>query len=139
LGQSRLSLLASPDYLNRHGTPLAVADLHKHTLIGFSQLDHLNQWPLPNERGATLAVSPDISASSGMTIQALALAGQGIVCLADYMTRSAREQGLLVPIMRDQVQDSFQIINAVYYRNTQLSLRITLFLDFIAEHLRERL
>ena len=74
-----------------------------------------------------------------MTIQALALAGQGIVCLADYMTRSAREQGLLVPIMRDQVQDSFQIINAVYYRNTQLSLRITLFLDFIAEHLRERL
>lgn len=139
LGQSRLSLLASPDYLNRHGTPLAVADLHKHTLIGFSQLDHLNQWPLPNERGATLAVSPDISASSGMTIQALALAGQGIVCLADYMTRSAREQGLLVPIMRDQVQDSFQIINAVYYRNTQLSLRITLFLDFIAEHLREHL
>jgi DNA-binding transcriptional LysR family regulator len=139
LGQSHVSILASPAYLQTHGTPASVSDLQRHTLIGFSQLDHLNHWPLPNERGTSLHVTPDISASSGMTILALALEGQGIVCLADYMTQSAREEGLLVPIMGEQTQATFQTINAVYYRNTQLSLRIALFLDFIAEHLKERL
>ncbi|TWI54963.1 transcriptional regulator, LysR family [Pseudomonas duriflava] len=139
LGQSPLRLLASPEYLATYGEPKSVADLKRHTLLGFSQLDHLNEWPVLDKHGRRLHVTPDLSASSGMTLLALVQAGQGIACLADFMTHTAREQGQLVPVLVDHLQDVQQTINAVYYRNTQLSLRITLFLDFIAQHLNTRL
>jgi DNA-binding transcriptional LysR family regulator len=37
LGCSPLHIVASPAYLEKHGTPTAVADLAKHTLLGFTQ------------------------------------------------------------------------------------------------------
>ena len=46
LGHSALRVLASPAYLARHGTPQQVEELCRHSLLGFSQLDHLNHWPL---------------------------------------------------------------------------------------------
>lgn len=139
LGYTPLRLLASPDYLARHGEPQDVAELRRHTLCGFNRLDELNRWPLFDTTGQPLQITPDIAASSGATLQALAVAGQGIVCLADYMTRSDREQGRLVPVLTDQTQHMHQVIHAVYYRNTALSLRITLFLDFLTERLDGRL
>lgn len=36
LGNSRLRILASPDYLQRHGEPRGVEDLHRHCLLGFT-------------------------------------------------------------------------------------------------------
>lgn len=139
LGHTPLRLLASPAYLAAHGEPQDVADLARHTLCGFSQLDELNRWPLFDVTGQPLHVTPDIAASSGATLHALALAGQGIVCLADFMTHRDREQGRLVPVLEAQTQRIQQIVHAVYYRNTALSLRITLFLDFLAERLDGRL
>ncbi len=139
LGHTQLRLLASPGYLARYGAPRDVAELRQHTLCGFNGLDELNRWPLVDTTGQPLQVVPDVAASSGATLQALALAGQGIVCLADYMTRHDREQGRLVPVLADQTQHRHQVINAVYYRNTALSLRITLFLDFLAGRLDGRL
>ncbi|WP_106475721.1 LysR substrate-binding domain-containing protein [Phytohalomonas tamaricis] len=135
LGTSRLRVLASPDYLEAHGTPSSVADLARHTLLGFSQLESLNDWPLFDAQGGELHVTPDISASSGSTLRSLALAGQGLVCLADFMTRDDQRKGTLIPILEQETHDIRQVINAVYYRNTQLSLRIMLFLDFLAARL----
>ena len=139
LGHTPLRLLASPDYLAAHGEPQNVADLARHTLCGFNRLEELNRWPLFDTTGQPLHVTPDVAASSGATLQALALAGQGIVCLADYMTRCDRRRGKLVPVLTAQTQHACQVIHAVYYRNTALSLRITLFLDFLAERLEGRL
>ncbi|MDW5377650.1 LysR family transcriptional regulator [Halomonas sp. HP20-15] len=139
LGHTPLRLLASPDYLAAHGEPQDVGDLARHTLCGFNQLDELNRWPLFDAQGQPLQVTPDIAASSGATLHALALEGHGIVCLADFMTRRDREQGRLVPVLQDQTQRVHQVIQAVYYRNTALSLRITLFLDFLTQRLAGRL
>ena len=51
LGCSPLNILASPDYIAAHGMPTNVADLAHHTLIGFTQNDGLNQWPLRYAQG----------------------------------------------------------------------------------------
>lgn len=139
LGRSRLRLVASPDYLARHGTPSGVNDLSHHTLMGFSQLPQLNRWPLQGAHGEELEITPVLSASSGETLRTLTLDGQGIVCLADFITRHDLESGRLVEVLAEQRLDRHQSIQAVYYRNTQLSLRIRLFLDFLAERLEGRL
>ena len=135
LGSSRLNLLASPAYLEKHGAPQSVEDLARHSLLGFTQPESLNVWPLPHAGGESLAITPDLSASSGATLRQLALAGQGIVCLAGFMTCHDIAAGRLVKVLPELVRETRQPINAVYYRNSQLALRIQCFLDFIQERL----
>ncbi|MFX5521514.1 LysR substrate-binding domain-containing protein, partial [Acinetobacter baumannii] len=86
LSSARLNIVASPEYLARHGAPESVEALEQHQLIGFSQPDSLNHWPLRHTAGDRYQVRPAIRASSGETIRHLALQGQGIACLSDFMT-----------------------------------------------------
>nr|WP_263010877.1 LysR family transcriptional regulator [Pseudomonas chlororaphis] len=131
LGCSPLHILASPDYLARHGTPHSVAELAEHTLLGFTQTETLNHWPLRHVHGDRWQIQPDISASSGETLRHLALEGQGIACLSHFMTIDDIRAGRLQPVLASFNSGYRQPINAVYYRNSQLALRIQCFLDFI--------
>lgn len=131
IGSSRVRVLASPDYLARYGMPTRLAQLGKHALLGFNQPESLNEWPLRDASGATLHIKPTIASSSGETLRQMALAGLGIVCLSDFMTREDRQSGRLVPLFLKQTLDVRQAINAVYYRNTALASRITCFVDHV--------
>jgi DNA-binding transcriptional LysR family regulator len=135
LGSNSLRVLASPAYLKAHGTPRSVAQLSGHSLLGFTQPDSLNQWPLRHLLGDSLSISPSLSASSGETLRQLALAGAGIVCLADFMTAADRARGELVQVLPRDTIEVRQPIHAVYYRNTALASRITCFLDYLSGHL----
>ncbi|ALU90129.1 LysR family transcriptional regulator [Herbaspirillum rubrisubalbicans] len=131
LSSARLNIVASPDYLARCGTPESVEALEQHQLIGFSQPDILNHWPLRHTAGDRYQTRPAIRASSGETIRHLALQGQGIACLSSFMTDADIAAGHLVRLL-DHYDSGFrQKISAVYYHNTQLSRRISCFLDFL--------
>jgi DNA-binding transcriptional LysR family regulator len=135
LTTSRLRVLASPAYLAARGKPRSVAALPGHTLLGFTQPESLNRWPLRGDHGDEWAVTPAITASSGETLRQLALAGAGIVCLSDFMTAADRARGDLVEVLPRLTADVRQSVNAVYYRNTQLAARIACFLEFVGAKL----
>ena len=135
LSSSPLHVLASPDYLARRGTPAAPEDLAQHELLGFAQYELGNVWPLRHAAGNSLQVVPALAASSGETLRQLALAGQGIVCLSDFMTRADIAAGRLVKVLEAHSTGFRQQIHAVYYRNTQLSQRISCFLEFLQKKL----
>ncbi|UPG85628.1 LysR substrate-binding domain-containing protein [Luteibacter aegosomatis] len=137
IGTSRVRCLASPAYLTRHGTPRKVADLGGHSLLGFTEPESLNDWPLPGPARQPLHIRPTIGASSGETLRQLALEGNGIVCLSDFMTRSDRETGALVEVLAKQNVEYRQPIHAVYYRNTAISARIASFVSYLAEAIGE--
>ncbi|WP_431512281.1 LysR substrate-binding domain-containing protein [Variovorax sp. DAIF25] len=137
LGTHRLRVLASPAYLEAHGRPRKVEELATHTLLGFTQPESLNRWPLRGPHGDEWQIVPGLAASSGETLRQLALAGVGMVCLSDFMTAADRASGALVQVLARDTVDVRQPVNAVYYRNTQLSARITSFLDFLAERLAD--
>lgn len=137
LGSSAIRLLASPAYLERCGTPTSVEALSRHQLLGFSQLDTHNIWPVWQREGEFLRIKPTLSASSGETLRQLALAGQGIVRLSDFVSREDRANGRLVQILEAETRDLRLPIHAVYYRNQSLTLRITCFLDFLREKIQE--
>lgn len=138
LGSSKVRILASPGYLQQHGTPKTIADLKKHVLLGFSKPEALNEWPLRQPDGDAVQITPHILSQNGETLRHLALAGQGIVCLSDFMTREDRRAGTLVEVFAKQLVDVRQSIHAVYYRNTALASRISCFLDFVAHEFRAR-
>ena len=135
LGSSRLRVLASPDYLAARGLPRNVAALAGHVLLGFTQPESLNRWPLRHAQEDGITVEPAIRASSGETLRRLALEGAGIVCLSDFMTAGDRAQGTLVQLLARDTVEVRQPIHAVYYRNTQLASRIRCFLDFLQQRL----
>ena len=135
LASSRVRVLASPDYLARHGAPATVESLAGHSLLGFSQPEHLNRWPLRHAFGDSWTIAPTLMASSGETLRQLALAGAGIVCLSDFMTCADHEAGALVQVLAEHTREERQPIHAVYYRNTTLASRIACLLDFLGERL----
>ncbi|MDQ6214712.1 LysR family transcriptional regulator [Achromobacter insolitus] len=138
VGSSQVRVLASPAYLKRRGTPIDTEQLAKHALLGFTQPETLNDWPLRDATGNILRIQPTIASSSGETLRHMALAGLGIVCLSDFMTREDRKGGKLVQLFTTQTLDVRQSINAVYYRNTALAARITCFVDYVIETLGGR-
>lgn len=138
IGRSRVRVLASPGYLAAHGTPKRAADLREHSLLGFSQLESLNEWPLEDADGQPLHIQPSIRSFSGETLRQLALNDAGIVCLSDFMTRADRQSGALRQLFPRQTLDVRQPVNAVYYRNTAISSRIKSFIDYLVESLGPR-
>jgi DNA-binding transcriptional LysR family regulator len=138
VGTSRIRVLASPGYLERHGMPAGPDELRRHVLLGFTQPETLNDWPLRDVDGSLLRIKPAIATSSGETLRQMALANLGIVCLSDFMTRDDRSSGRLVQLFAGETIDVRQPINAVYYRNTALAARITCFVDYVATTLRQR-
>lgn len=138
LGSSRLRLVASPDYLAKYGVPTRVEDLDDHRLLGFSQLDRHNVWPVWKSEGEPLQIKPTMSASSGETLRQLAVYGQGIVRISDFLSREDRASGRLVTVLDDLTREMHLPIHAVYYRNTTLSVRISCFLDFLSEQIASK-
>ncbi len=135
LGRSRLRILAAPDYLARCGTPVLPADLVHHQLLGFSTSDNLNLWPLMGEHGDRLPIQPQLKASSGETLRQLALAGAGLVCLSDFMTRADRASGALVEVLARSNSGASRPIHAVFYTDAQRDPRLRAWLDFLREKL----
>ena len=135
IASSRVRVLAAPEYLERCGTPTQVAQLAQHTLLGFTQPETLNDWPLHGEDGNLVRIQPAIASSSGETLRHMALSGLGIVCLSDFMTRSDVRQGRLTLLFPEQTLERRQSIHAVYYRNTTLASRIACFIDYVRQSL----
>ncbi|MGO2501620.1 MAG: LysR substrate-binding domain-containing protein [Cobetia marina] len=136
LGRSTLHLVASPAYLARHGTPTSVAALASHRLLGFLPPSRLNRWPL---KGAPreLETTPHLSTSSGEVMRQLCLAGHGIALISRFMLVDDLASGALVEVLPGQVQspNPRELIQAVYYRNSTLSPRISAFVEFLASRL----
>ena len=137
LGTTRLSLLASPEYLAKRGTPKTMYELAQHRLLGFTVPASLNRWPLMQDNGPGLTVEPQVAASSGETVRHLALGHAGIACLADFLTRDDVATGKLVPILADITLPWRQSVWAVFYKQEALAPRIAAVIDFLADRLAQ--
>lgn len=138
LGRSPLQLVASPQYLERHGVPVSPAALRDHQLLGFLNADNLNRWPVEGLTQEGPNIRSQLSTTSGEVMRQLCLAGEGIACLSRFMIQDDLVQGRLVTLLTDRMisPNPRESVQAVYYRNTALSGRIGAFLDFIAPRLR---
>lgn len=136
LGHSRIRLVASPAYLARNGIPQDIPALSRHELLGFSEPDTLNQWPLRHADGRSVHIVPTLKGSSGETLRQLALQGMGIACLSDFMTAVDVAEGRLVEVLPHLNVETTRPINAVYYRHSAVSAKIESMVSYLAECMR---
>lgn len=137
LGNSPLKLLASPQYLTRHGVPTTAQQLSSHRLLGFTAPASLNIWPLPHEGCEGFPVQPTIAASSGETLRHLALGHAGIACLADFLTRADVAAGKLVPVLEEATLSWRQPVWAVFYKQGALAPRVAALVNFLVQRLTD--
>ncbi|WP_293421388.1 LysR family transcriptional regulator [Phenylobacterium sp.] len=93
-----IAVVASPDYLARHGTPETPQDLQRHDAVG--QPDEV--WRF-GEGARALALRPRIrfQADSGQALLAAAVAGVGVAMLPTFLCGPAIATGELVALVRD--------------------------------------
>ncbi|MCG9690240.1 LysR family transcriptional regulator [Vibrio sp. Isolate22] len=133
LGKSLLYMVASPAYLAKRGIPQNADELSTHQTVGFTGAKVLNHWPLPNQN----FVEPTMTASNGETVRQLVLAGNGVACLSGFMVQQDIAEGRLIPVLEHlKLNDTDrERVNAVFYRSSSVSKRISAFIDFIQPRL----
>ena len=132
LADTRLRILASPAYLKCFGEPQTIEELitGQHKCLGFTQPESLNHWPLTHNGQTSVTIKPVLSVSNGELLRQVALQGQGISCLSDFMTAQDRQTGQLVQILSEYTVPVAQPIYAVhYYHTSQLTSRAQCFIE----------
>ena len=129
----RYALCASPEYLERMGTPKTFDDLSEHEFLQYG-MSKSSTIELIDEQGKKhqVAVIGKIKANNGDFLREMAVKGHGIAFLPTFITYQALISGELVPILQ-QYQLPTLNAYAVYPKNRFLSQRCRYLIDFIAE------
>lgn len=140
LGESRMALVAAPDYLRRKGTPRRLGDLAEHNLISFNFERIRDGWPFRESgRLVSFPARGNVQVGDGETARQLALAGVGITRLAQFHVGPDIQAGRLKPVLEPLNPGDAEPIHAVFVgQGAYLPARIRAFIDFLAEHVKIR-
>ncbi|MBX9346208.1 LysR substrate-binding domain-containing protein [Chromobacterium piscinae] len=131
LGQRRHHVCASPDYLVRHGAPRRPQELLQHQCLQIGN----DGWHLQvNGRRQTFRVQGRMRCSTAAPLAEAAMRGMGLAQLPDYYVAAYLESGALVEVLADYAEPE-EGIWALYPHNRQLSPKVRLLVDFLADSL----
>ncbi|WP_339860568.1 LysR family transcriptional regulator [Thalassospira alkalitolerans] len=138
LGQCRMAIAASPQYLVKHGRPETVDDLQNHTLIGYNFQRVIPDWPFRvNDQDISVMPGGVFNVGDAESARKLALAGGGIVRLAHFHIGQDICDGRLEVLLDAFYPGGGVDINAVYIGGRgHLPARVRAFLDFCTENIR---
>jgi len=136
LAETRRLLAASPQYLQRHGTPSEPAELTAHRLLSYSYANHPDQLRFTRDGVVTsLPVKSLLEANDGQVLRAAALAHLGILVQPRYIIHDDIVAGRLVPVL--EAWDLPRLtINLAYASRRHLPAKVRCFIDFLVEHFR---
>lgn len=131
LAHCRSMLCASPDYLQRHGTPLDADDLRRHRCIAHA-FGIGKQYRLTRQ-GETITVPVNWSFHTNETavLRRAALSGAGIGMLPTYYLGDDLRAGRLIRLLPEYEPDVLGI-HAIYLSRQHQPLALRLLVDFLA-------
>lgn len=137
LGHTGQVVVASPDYLKRHGTPLEPEDLLKHNCLRFNFRRAQSDWPFArNGREFSLKINGNIECSSGEALAQLARLGAGIARIGEFTVAEDLHRGDLVRLLESWNPGDREPIHVVFVGGASMPARIRVFVDFLLEHHR---
>lgn len=128
-------IVASPDYLARHGTPQVPQDLLNHNCLRFNFRRAAPDWPFRVDgRDFSLQVSGTIEGNSGEVLSQLAKLGAGIARIGAFSVADDLASGHLVPLLEAYNPGDQEPIHAVFVGGAAMPARVRAFVDFLVEH-----
>ncbi|GLR73609.1 LysR family transcriptional regulator [Aliivibrio sifiae] len=134
--RSEAIVIASPDYLKKHGAPAHPSELTTHKTIGYTYVKQGMVWDFIDKENQNLTVplKNQIITNNSFMILSLCLAGQGITRIPRFHLTDELETGKLVELFADYPKLAIDVF-MVYPSRKNMSSKVRCFLDFITEHL----
>ncbi len=140
IGDNRRLCVATPAYLQRHGTPRHPSELAQHTCLTLSsEASQTRGWAfqLPREDGGTgvthLRVAGRLDCSDGQVLHDWCLGGWGIAWRSTWEVEAEIASGQLVAVLEDFAAPPNGIY-AVFPQRKHMPLRVRLWIDYLKHH-----
>jgi DNA-binding transcriptional LysR family regulator len=134
---ARRVLAAAPEYIARHGTPKALADLAHHRCLNYGHTSSLQRWQLmQDDKLISVPIASALCSNNGDVLRAAALKGNGITLLPTFMVGPDIKAGRLQVVLPDNPPSELGIY-ALYAPNRYLAAKTRLFVDFLVERFGE--
>lgn len=135
IAQDTRLVCASPDYLNKHGTPKQPSDLLNHQCIDLMGLD---TWTFQtNEGDQSIKIKHFLRADNGEAIRDAAINGLGLTICSQWCAYKAIQAKQLVPVLTNTPLVSNTSIWAVYPSSRLLAPKVRVFIDYLKTHFGE--
>lgn len=129
------SIVASPDYLARHGTPEEPDDLASHAFLNYGglqggvtvQLSRGKEIQRVRTRGPVMADNGDFLAE-------MAVEGLGVTLVPDFIAQPALDAGRLVRVLEAWSAPPIAV-HALFAQSRNMPLRLRRFVDFLVSEL----
>jgi DNA-binding transcriptional LysR family regulator len=132
---------ASPAYLNRFGTPQTPDDLEGHEMVGLLAPDSTDIRPLAFDvdgKVRRMTLPAMLTVTGAETNVASACLGLGLIQAPRYRVTSELASGALVEVLADFPPSPLPV-HVLYSHTSQLSPRLRVFINWMAEQFHERL
>lgn len=131
LTESDILLVASPDYLKRHGAPQQPADLAQHNCLTYTLAQKPNEFQFRADDGTThvATVHGNLQANTGIALRSAALAGLGIAATGSFIVHEDLRRGDLLRILPGYALAPRELY-VLYPQNRHLSPKVRAFVDF---------
>lgn len=132
LGESRLLVAASPEYLREHGTPGHPAELTNHICLGYSIKGSNRPFSfLIDGEISHIQLQYRLQANNGDALAQAAAHGLGIAVLPDFIAAEFLRRNALVPILQAFEPPALGI-HALLPSNRYLPHRVRVLIEFLA-------
>ncbi|NQU62561.1 MAG: LysR family transcriptional regulator [Rhodospirillales bacterium] len=135
-GSVRRVMVASPEYISKHGLPQRPEDLPNHRLIQSLAMGTSQDWPF-QENGKSLSVrlEPRCRMNTNDAAMELTSRGWGLSCLLSYQIAPHLADGRLQTVLSD-----FELpplpVHVIHQEGGMVSAKVRAFVDFMVERLR---
>ena len=131
-------VVAAPQYLAAHGTPVTPQGLDRHNcLLWQAPMDRLNRWPfMINGKRQDIGVHGNFRSSDGTTLFQMCVAGVGVMRLAEHLAVPAIRSKALVPLLSDYQAEDDTAIHLLFLPERRLVPRIRSFVDYLVDVFR---
>jgi DNA-binding transcriptional LysR family regulator len=133
LALQRMTVCASPRYIEQHGAPRTLDDLQRHHAVVYGRGGMVKSWAFPVEGGAPIEIAPpnrlrldDLAAITDAVVD-----GFGLAWLPCWLIRDRVRAGKLVPLLLDSPRMIFET-HALWPEAPHLPLRVRLAIDALA-------
>jgi DNA-binding transcriptional LysR family regulator len=133
LAPNRRVLCASPDYLERHGTPRTPAELTGHNCLTTTDFTMTWEYKDPHGRSGSVRVSGRFACDNWEVLREWALAGLGVALKSTWDVHRHLEDGSLLELCPGYTFHRDVAIYAVYPHRRFLPAKTRVFIEFLAE------
>lgn len=137
LADCHFMVVASPAYLEEHGTPKVPGDLRQHNCITYQSRErkYVN-WEFTRDGvHQSVRARGNYRIDNAPAVLDAAKSGLGIAYLATYLLTNELENGELIHLLPEWKADLELPIYAVYPRRKYLAPKVRAFIDFMADRM----